>query len=77
MDKVFDQVDLNPITTMTDLLQLAASATDFIITHPKTKALLSSKIKFDLVISEISLNDALFGKLELLYKLTKKFSTFS
>jgi hypothetical protein len=62
MDKVFDQVDVNPITIIHDFLKLTAEATEFVVTHPKTKALLSSDKKFDLVISEISLNDGLFGE---------------
>jgi hypothetical protein len=62
MDKVFDKVDVNPITAMIDFLKIAAGVTDFVVTHPKTKALLNSDIRFDLVISEISLNDGLFGE---------------
>lgn len=71
MDKVFDLVDTNPLTTIFDFLRLATEATDFTIKHPKVKALLSSDKKFDLVISEISLNDALFGMFEFILVLYK------
>lgn len=70
MEKVFDQVDDSPLKTFKEGITLMSTSIENMIAHPKVKALLQPDVKFDLVISELSLNEALFGKF-MSIKLTK------
>jgi hypothetical protein len=63
MNEIFDDVDVNPIFKFQEMLNHTATATEYIIKHPKTVDLLQSNVKFDLVISELALNDALLGNI--------------
>lgn len=61
MNKVFDEVDINPAFKFKELLNLSSLAVDYTIRHPETQALLRSGKTFDLVISEQAINEALLG----------------
>lgn len=65
MNKAFSEVDIDPAMKFKGMLDLSARAVNFTIQHPKTQELMKSKIKFDLVISEIALNEAVFGSYEI------------
>ncbi|KAG5671714.1 hypothetical protein PVAND_001894 [Polypedilum vanderplanki] len=58
---MFNEVDVNPLFKFYDMLKKTTLATEFIIRNEKTQELLKSDIKFDLVISELALNEAVLG----------------
>lgn len=62
MDKIFDEVDVSPMLKFKEMLNQTISMTKFVITHPKIQKLLKSDASFDLVISELALNEALLGE---------------
>lgn len=61
---MFDEVDISPALKFREMLNHTVVMTKFVITHPKIQTLLKSDAKFDLVISELALNEALLGKLK-------------
>lgn len=67
MTKSFTKVDDSPILKFIDMLNQTNAIARNLISHPKVKKLLSSNEKFDLVISELALNEALLGKFYTLY----------
>lgn len=62
MTKSFTEVDDSPILKFIDTLNQTNVIARNIVSHPKIQELLSSNEKFDLVISELALNEALLGK---------------
>lgn len=62
MDKMFDDVDVSPALKFKETLNQTVTMTKFVITHHKIQQLLKSNVTFDLVISELALNEALLGK---------------
>lgn len=63
MNKMFDNVDKNPASVFVDMINTTALMTEFLIKHDKVQELFKSKVKFDLVIAEVFLNEALLGKM--------------
>lgn len=59
---MFDEVDVSPALKMKEMLNQTLTMTKYVITHPKVKALLESNATFDLVISELALNEAILGE---------------
>jgi uncharacterized protein (DUF2344 family) len=64
MVKAFDEVDNLPIISFFEILNKTHLLTEKIITDADVQNLLKSDQKFDLVISEISLNEATLGECE-------------
>lgn len=62
MDQMFNEVDVSPALKLGDMLNKTITMTNLTIRHPKVQKLLKSEVKFDLVISELALNEAIFGK---------------
>lgn len=65
MNNMFNEVDVSPFLKFKDVLNQTYFATKYIVTHPRVQKLLKSDVKFDLVISELALNEAVLGELEL------------
>lgn len=61
MDRMFDEVDVSPYLKFKEMINLTVRASKYVITHPEIQKLLKSDIRFDLVISELALNEALLG----------------
>ena len=61
MNQMFNNVDTNPATVFANMINTAASMTEFLIKHEKVQELFKSKSKFDLVITEVGMNEALLG----------------
>lgn len=62
MDKFFDEVDVSPALKFNEMMNQTITMTKYVITHPDVQKLLKSEQKFDLVISELALNEAVLGK---------------
>lgn len=62
MDRLFEETDINPALMMRDMLNSTNAMTNYTINHPDVQKLLKSDKKFDLVISEVFLNDAFLGR---------------
>lgn len=62
MAQTFNEVDDSPILKFIDMLNKTNELAKYFVTYPKVQQLLSSENKFDLVISELALNEALLGK---------------
>lgn len=58
---MFDEVDVSPALKIGDMLNQTLTMTKFVINHPNIQKLFKSKAQFDLVISELALNEALLG----------------
>ena len=58
---MFDEVDVSPILKFQEMMNNTARMTEYVITHPKVQTLLMSDVKFDIVISELALNEATLG----------------
>lgn len=65
---MYDEVDISPVLKFKEMLNHTAVMTRYIITHPKIQKLLKSDVRFDLVISELALNEALLGNKIFIYK---------
>lgn len=52
---------MSPIVKFKEMLGQTIEATSYVVMHPNVQKLLKSNIKFDLVISELALNEALLG----------------
>lgn len=63
MDRMFDEVDVSPYLKFKEMINVTVRASKYVITHPEIQKLLKSDIRFDLVISELALNEALLGAL--------------
>lgn len=63
LDKLFDEVDVSPVLKFNEMLNQTITMTNYVITHPNVQNLLKSNAKFDLVISELALNEAVLGEL--------------
>lgn len=63
MTKTFDEVDASPLITFFQITNKTYHLTKFTISSPDVQKLLKSDQKFDLVISEIALNEATLGEL--------------
>lgn len=63
MNNVFDEVDINPVLQLSGMLNLTTRAVKYTIEHSAVQSLLRSNIKFDLVISELAMNEAVLGML--------------
>lgn len=63
MNEMFNNVDKNPASVFAEMINTGASMAEFLIKHEKVQELFKSKIKFDLVITEVGLNEALLGKI--------------
>jgi hypothetical protein len=61
MSGIFDDVDVNPVFKFQEMINQTALATELVIKHPRTRELLKSDATFDLVISELALNEGLLG----------------
>jgi hypothetical protein len=59
---MFQEVDDSPFLKFNDMINKTITMVNYTITHPDVQALLRSDKKFDLVISELALNEAVFGK---------------
>lgn len=58
---MFDEVDVSPFLKFQDMINQTVFMANYFITHPKIQTLLKSDAKFDLIISELALNEALLG----------------
>lgn len=63
MTRKFDEVDNSPILSFFEMLNLTNDLVRYFITYPKIQQLFNAENKFDLVISELALNEAILGKL--------------
>ena len=61
-DKSFDEVDVNPALLIGEMFNRTHFMTRKFITDPNIQALLKSDAKFDLVITELAMNEAVLGK---------------
>lgn len=62
MNKAFEEVDVNPAMKFKQMLDLSAQFVEYTIQHPEVQSLLRSEdTTFDLVISEIAINEAILG----------------
>lgn len=61
MNELFDEVDVNPAALMTEMFNITSFMTNLTIRSPQVQELLKPGVKFDLVISEIMLNEAVLG----------------
>ena len=59
---MFNEVDVSPAFKLEDMLNKTVTMTNLTIRDPKVQKLLKSELKFDLVISELALNEAVFGE---------------
>jgi hypothetical protein len=60
--KTFDEVDDSPIVKFIEVVDRTVDITKAVISFPAVQELLKSDQEFDLVISEIALNEATLGK---------------
>lgn len=63
ISKSFNEVDDSPLLKFFDMLDKVNQLDRYIVSHPKVQKLLHSEEKFDLVISELALNEAMLGKI--------------
>lgn len=68
VDKSFYEVDDSPFLKFQDMINQTIFMSKYFVTHPKVQALLKSDNKFDLVISELALNEATLGRLQVSLK---------
>lgn len=61
---MFNEVDVSPALKFKDMINKTVTLTKYSITHPDVQKLLKSNAKFDLVISEVALNEAVLGEKE-------------
>lgn len=61
LDSLFDEVDDNPAFKVTEMIATTIMMTRSSIVNPKVQALFKPEVKFDLVISEIMMNEAVLG----------------
>jgi hypothetical protein len=61
MDKLFEEVDISPSFKFKEMMNQTVTMTNYVVTHPKVQSLLKTGPKFDLVISELALNEAVLG----------------
>lgn len=61
IDRLFDEVDVNPAFKLGEMIDNTINMTRQTIMHPDVQALFKPGVKFDLVISEIMLNEAVLG----------------
>lgn len=59
---MFEEVDESPFLKITEAFEKTSNMTKYTIFDPKVQELLKSDQKFDLVISEMALNEAVLGK---------------
>lgn len=59
---MFDEVDESPATKLPEMLNNTINITNYVITHSAVQELLKSDVQFDLVISELAMNEAVLGK---------------
>lgn len=59
--ELFNEVGNNPITMLSDMINNTLTMTKSAITNQKVQDLLKPGVKFDLVISEIMMNEAVLG----------------
>lgn len=62
MNRMFDEVDVSPYLKFKEMINLTVKTSKYVIKHPEIQKLLKSDIRFDLVISELALNEALLGR---------------
>lgn len=62
MAEMFDNVETNPVRVFYKMVNTTSYLTKHTILDDQVQSLLKSNIKFDLVISEVAMNEALFGK---------------
>jgi hypothetical protein len=63
---MFDDVDVSPALKFKEMLNQTVAMTNYVIRHSKVQSLLKTGPKFDLVISELALNEAVLGRINFL-----------
>jgi hypothetical protein len=62
MAQGFDEVDASPVKVFNMMIETSTKITKALIMDEKVQTLINSNNKFDLVISEVGMNEALFGE---------------
>lgn len=59
---MFDEESVSPVLKFKEMINQTVTMTSYVIKHPDVQKLLKSSPKFDLVISELALNEAVLGE---------------
>jgi glucuronosyltransferase len=61
MNTLFDVTEMSTLTMLHDLYTMGITITNFTVSHPKMKAFIQSDQKFDVILLDIFLDEALLG----------------